>query len=377
MANRLYSIDSLRAVAIFFVVIAHVTPFLGFDSYGTTVFFLLDTIGQFDVPFFFVASGYFFAKSVDPDTVREYAKYSVRKLSSLYSFGIIFALTISALLAVVHGQPVWNTVFAQPIGQSSLLELFYYGDSIAIHLWFLLGLLYSLCFVSAFVAIGKQRYVLFVATLIHCVGIISRNYPMVFDIGLQTQDALFFGFFYVALGFHLRKSDFSPTVANRRRYLGGICVFLLLQLLEQYLIAYHANGLVFGQEIYFTEFTMSTAPLVFFIFAFALATPELGKGTILPRLGTHAGGVYLVHLPVYHAVQAVQTGLVPIIGIELSSTVLYQLLIAPVVYGLSLVVYLGLVNGRVIDPDGSHIPFVALLRSRLRSRRSSGEPAAD
>ncbi len=377
MSNRLYSIDSLRAVAIIFVVIAHVTPFLGVGSYGTTVFFLLDTIGQFDVPFFFVASGYFFASRVSPDTVRAYAKYSVRKLCSLYSFGIIFALFVTALLALVHGQSVTNAVVAQSIGQSSFIELFYYGDSIAIHLWFLMGLLYSLCFVSAFVAIGKERYVLGVATLIHAVGIISRNYPMVFDIGLQTQDALFFGFFYVALGFHIQNSNYSPSGAARRRYLGGICFFLLLQIVEQYLIAYHANGLVFGQEIYYTEFTMSTAPLVFFIFAYALATPELGKGTTLPWLGTHAGGVFLVHLPVYHVVQAAQNGLTPIIGFDLASTVLYQLLIVPVVYALSLVVYLGLVHGRVIDPDGSHIPFVALLRSRVPSSGSSGEITAD
>ena len=65
MGERIHSIDSLRAIAVFFVVIAHVQPFAGFGSHGNYIYFVFDTIGQFDVPFFFVTSGYFLKSKLD------------------------------------------------------------------------------------------------------------------------------------------------------------------------------------------------------------------------------------------------------------------------------------------------------------------------
>lgn len=377
MSTRIYSIDSLRAIAIFFVVIAHVTPFLGFDTYGTFVYFVLDTIGQFDVPFFFVASGYFFAKKVDHSNVMTYSKYSARKLSSLYLFGILFALAASAGVALIHDQNILNTLLTQLFEDNSLIKMLYYGDSIAIHLWFLTGLLFSICFISLFVAFEKGRYVLPVATIAHVLGILSLNYPMIVDLPYQTQDALFFGFFYVALGYHIRSADWTVDENHSQLYLGAVCVFLVIQLLEQYAIYYHIHGLTFGRDIYWTEFTVSTVPLVFVLFAYALSKPDLGKGTILPDLGEYAVGVYLVHLPVYNVILALKDVVTPIIGVDLTTTVLWHLLITPFVYTLSLAVYILMAKMGIIEIGGSHIPWLSYIRTRLQTVRTDTEVTAD
>ncbi len=377
MSNRIYSIDSLRAIAIFFVVIAHVSPFLGFDTYGTYVFFVLDTIGQFDVPIFFVTSGYFFAKKVDHSNVSAYTRYSVQKLSSLYLFGILIALAATVGVALIHDQNVIDALLTHLFEDNSLIQLLYYGDAISIHLWFLTGLIFSICFVSLFVAVEKSHYVLPVATVTHVLGILSQNYPMIVDFSYQTQDALFFGFFYVALGFHIRSSDWTISENRSRLYLGAFCILLMIQLLEQYIIVYHIHGLTFGQDIYWTEFTVSTVPLVFVLFAYALSNPDLGKGTILPDLGEYAVGVYLVHLPVFNVLLALNDIIVPIIGIDLRTTVLWHLFITPFVYVLSLALYILIAKMGIIEIGGSHIPWFSYVRTRLRTLRSDREVTAD
>ncbi len=376
MSKRIHSIDSLRTIAIFFVIIAHASPFKGVGTYGDHIFFILDTIGQFDVPFFFVASGYFFAKKVNQNNVLNYITNVVRKLGSLYLFGILCSLVVVASIELITNHQFINAVVQKLVENNSLLKMVYYGGSISWHLWFLTALIFCLIFVSIFVICGKERYVLPVAAIAHAFGILSQNYPMIFDVSYPTRDALFFGFFYVALGFHIRSSDWKPNKDRSRLYLGAFCVIMVIQLLEQYAIAYLIRGVPFDQ-IYFTEYTIATTLLVSALFIYALSNPDLGKGTILPDLGEYAVGVFILHLPLYRVIEALNDIVSTQFGINPRSTILWHLAIVPLLYVLSLAIYLLMAKLRIIELGGSHIPWLSYIRTRFQTADTDKGVTAD
>ncbi|WP_101298289.1 acyltransferase [Halegenticoccus soli] len=372
MSDRIESIDTMRAVAMFFIVIAHVKPFKGFETYGNYVFFALDTIGQFDVPFFFAASGYFLAKTVDANTVTSRLWTVFKKLGSLYLFGILLYLAATTCVALIQDTPVTAALVAHRLGDLSVAGLLYYGDAIGVPLWFLTALFFSICFVVLFVRVGKTRYLVPVAAVLHLLGLIGMNFQHVFEIPFPTRDALFFGFFYVALGFQLRSVDWTPSEDRSHIYLGAVCLFLVTQLLEQYAIGYVLRDHTLPQAVVLTEYTVSTVFFVLALFAYALSNPELGEHTTLPTVGRYAVGIYLVHVPLFRILQAVNRVWGAALGIDLTTTLLWQVAITPLVYVLSLLVYLFMAKIGVIELGGSHTPWLDRIRAYVGSLVSSG-----
>ncbi|WP_435156702.1 acyltransferase [Haladaptatus sp. DFWS20] len=371
MSDRIHSIDTLRAVAIFFIVIAHVQPFRGFGTYGNYVYFALDTIGQFDVPFFFATSGYFLAETVNVDTVKSTVIGSVRKLGSIYVFGRLLSVTAVIALALLQGVPVVNALINRGLGNISAIDLLYFGSALAVPLWFLTALIFSLVFVACFVKFEKTRYLLPVAAIFHIVGLIGTNYQMIVDVPFRMRDALFFGFFYVALGYQISSIDWTPKENRRHIYFGAVCVLAGVQLVEQYAIGYIIRDQVLRQEIYMTEYTVSTIFFVLALFAYVLSNPQWGKNTILPKVGRHALGIYLLHVPLIRLFRTMNRVWRPEIGVDLTSTLLWQLALTPLVYVLSLAIYLLMAKMHVIELGGSHTPWLNRLRSlgRISVRR--------
>jgi len=365
MRERIHSIDTLRAVAIFFIVIGHAQPFRGFGTYGNYIYFLLDTIGQFDVPFFFITSGFFLAKTITADNVTSTVVGAGRKLGSIYLFGRLISVVAMMWLAVLVGASVTNVVTR--LGNYPLIDFVYYGNAMAVPLWFLTALFFAIVLVSLFVKVGQTRYLLAVAALVHIVGIIGMNYEMLMEVPFRTRDGLFFGFFYVALGYQISSVEWTPDVDRSHLYFGAVCFFLGLQFFEQYAIGYLIRDNVLGQEIYMTQYTISTAFLVGAVFLYALSNPQWGKNTFLPKVGRHALGIYLIHVPVLRTLRVANRVWGPEIGVDLSTTLLWQVGLTPVVCVISLWIYLLLGRLDVIELDGSHIPWLHRIRARVGS----------
>jgi surface polysaccharide O-acyltransferase-like enzyme len=361
--------------------LAHTHPFHAFGPYGSEIYFILDTIGQFDVPFFFVAAGYFLAERARPGELKSLLLDSTRKLGSMYLFGTLLFVSVLSVLTVgaatVYGRSPTNALLTRFPEGFSPAELLYYGNAIAIPMWFLTALLFSISFLSAFVAIDRTQYLLPVAAGVHLFGIVGQNFPMLFDVPFPTRDALFFGFFYLALGFQLRRTDWRPDENHSRLYLGAIGALMVIQVLEQYAVSYLLRGLSFNQGVFTTEYTVSTAFLTLAIFAYALSNPQWGKGTVLPKLETYAVGIYLVHAPMYETFEVVSNVTRNVAGIGLRATLLWHVLIAPVVFVLSLVAYVLMARAGVIEIGGSHVPWLDRLRTRFGASDSDNGPAAD
>ncbi|MFC6990370.1 acyltransferase [Haladaptatus sp. GCM10025707] len=363
MRKRLHSIDTLRALAIFFITLAHLQPFRDFATHGNLLFFALDTIGQFDVPFFFVTSGYFLAAKVNTHSVTATIKGTGQKLGSIFVFGKLVSVATAALVAVIAGTSVMSQL-THSLFNLSPLSLLYYGNAQTVPLWFLPALFFSIAFVSVFVKFDNTRYLLPVAALFHVVGIVAMNFEMLIEIPFPTRDALFFGFFYVALGYTIRSSDWNPDENRSHLYLGAVVLLLGVQLAEQYAIGYLIHDNVLAQTVYTTEYTISTIFLVLALFAYALSNPGWGKNTILPKVGRHALGIYLLHVPVFFLIHATKRYWIPVIGFDLPSTLVWQVTITPFVYVLSLGSYLLMARIGVIELEGSHIPWLGQLRAR-------------
>ncbi|WP_200862258.1 acyltransferase [Candidatus Halobonum tyrrellensis] len=371
MGERIYSIDALRAVAIAFVIVAHAKPFAGMGARGNLLYFVLDTIGQFDVQFFFVTSGYFLATKLSPSVSGRYVVGTIRKLGSLYLFGILFALAVHIPIRAVGGMLdgrslAFGAVRAvSELARRSPLDFVYYGDAVAVHLWYLTALAFAICFVAGFVAIGGERYLFPTAAALHVVGVLTQNYETVFSVPVPTRDALFFGFFYVALGYTIRSVDWSPSADRSRAYLGAFGVLLAAQLAEQYFVAAVVHDVPFSAGFYTTEYTFVTPFLVAALFGWALATPEWGKGTPLPTLGTYAVGVYLLHYPLKNLLVESVELLQSATGVAILDSLLWNVSVVPLLYVLSLGLYLLAARLGVIDPDGSHLPRVSRMREKL------------
>lgn len=374
MGNRIHSIDTLRSIAIFFVVIAHVRPFHGYEPYGNHVYFFLDTIGQFDVPFFFLTAGYFLAKKTDTERLASVARGSIRKLGSMYLFGTLVALGATAIVAAVRGRVVARALGTRLHGALAPFDLLYYGNAIAAPLWFLPALAFSICFVLAFVAASKARYLLPVAACAHVVGLVDQT---VGGVPFMTRDAVFFGFFYVALGFHLRSADWAPDRSRGRTYLGLVGVLLVVQLLEQYAIGYGFRDLTLARGVHTTQFSVTTVFLTVAVFAYALSNPGLGEGTPLPALGEYAVGVYLVHAPLFHALRALTGAATTVTGFDISSPLAWHVVLAPLVYALSIAVYLLAAKTGLVEIGGSHVPRLGRIRMRLRTVAPGGDAVSE
>lgn len=367
MAKRVYSIDSMRIVAMAFVVAVHTDPFRGLGAYGNGLNFVIDSTARFAVPFFFLTSGYFFVlKATGRDPTASFLA-RVRSIGSLYVFGLTLAVPVflagAVLRSGVKDGAVASTAASRLAEFASPLELLYYGNSVSEILWFLPALLFSLALIYLFVSLDATRYLLPVAAALHVVGLLGASYTIVVDVPFEVRDALFFGFFYTSLGYAVAARDWQPTADRSRLYLGMTLAFGVLHLAERYFLGYVLTGETVTDSVYTASYTITTVFLACSLFAFLRSRPNLGRGTSLPSWGTYAVGVYVTHPPVLFAFRETADALGPA-GYDVTNTLLWHLALTPATFFGALLVYLAAHRLRVIEIGGSHLPRLDRIRNR-------------
>ncbi|WP_122089298.1 acyltransferase [Halalkalicoccus subterraneus] len=352
MGGRIYSIDSMRIVAMAFIVMIHTDPFRGVGAYGNVVNFVIDTSARFAVPFFFVTAGYFFALKIAERDPTRYLARRIATISSFYVFGLLLSvpvfLTRTAVRASVDGESLVSNVAARSVEFVSPLELVYYGDSVSEILWFLPALAFSLALIYVFVEVGADGYVLPVALVLHVVGLLGTSYTMFVDVAFPTRDALFFGFFYTGLGYHIYSSGWQPRADRSARYLSATLLFGALHLGERYVLGYVLTGETFQQGVYTASYTITTALLTIGLFAFLLSKPNLGNATPLPAWGHYAVGIYVVHPAVLSALNGLGNAL-DAAGYDATGSIPWHLALTPATFFGALLVYLGAYRVGVLE----------------------------
>ncbi|WP_168405161.1 acyltransferase [Erwinia amylovora] len=128
---RILAIDLLKILAIFFVIISHVTLFFlsGNEQYVFLYFFRQS--GQWGVVVFFICSGYFLLSNKHEDQTG-YILNKVRRLMTILLFWIIFYYLYDTYL-ISQFTAVENVIFLQYVNVSGNL-------SDATHLWFIFSI---------------------------------------------------------------------------------------------------------------------------------------------------------------------------------------------------------------------------------------------
>ncbi|WP_226534893.1 acyltransferase [Fictibacillus halophilus] len=286
--ERIYSIDFIKFFAILAVVIIHIFPLDGFTGY-----FMIDNIARFAVPFFFAASGYFFAqKMIQKDASFYYLKGYVKKLSKIYFVWLIFYAIYDVLLILLKGNDIQEDL-NKYFDKFTLLNVFYYGKGTSgYQLWFLTALIWSTIIVYIFIRFKKISILFVLSIILNLIGLLGQAYTMFFDLPVSTtRDALFFGLFYTTLGvvfavnIHFKKIRKITGIT----YLGLAIICTVIQVMEGYLL----DKVLDGSH---GEYFFSTILVTAFLFFFALNNKKVGKGMWITKVGGNALGIYIIHV---------------------------------------------------------------------------------
>ncbi|MFC6767439.1 acyltransferase [Natrinema soli] len=360
MSERISSIDATRIVAMVGVVVIHTNPFEGFGLYGNLANFLIESTARFAVPFFFMASGYFFAlKIARSDPTTQFLK-RVSDISSLYLFGLLLTFPVflagTAVQASVENRDIVTSVVHELAAFVSPVELIYYGTSVSEILWFFPALLFSYLLIYLCINHGLSAYLLPISLGFHLVGLLGSSYTMFVDVPFAIRDGLFFGFFYTSLGYSIYSHEWQPAADRSTLYLGLTVLFGALHIGERYVLGYVITESTVAQGVYWASYTIGTALVAVSLFVFLLSRPDLGTDTAVPSWGrNYAVGIYVAHPPVLYVLEKGAEAL-SASGYEIQNTILWHLVLTPATFFGALLLYLIVSKLRPIRVGGFSLP---------------------
>jgi surface polysaccharide O-acyltransferase-like enzyme len=315
--ERIQSIDTIKVIASFAVILLHTAPFeFSALAYNNNLFLTLEIIvyllSRFAVPYFFLASGYFFGKSLEKGTplIALYKK-QIKKLAILFlAWSLFYGIFTNHLIASILKYNLLEG-FKTAIYQETFLfiknqPLVFLLQGTGVHLWFLPSLAIGLSIISLFLALKQEKYILPFATLLYIFGVLGSAYsetPIGAQLYFNTRNGPFFGTIFIALGWRLSgKRSVSRKAASLVLLIG-----CLLQFLEAFLLHY------FFKINSFYDYAFATVIFGSGVFLYALSSPSLGKGTILESLSSLSLGIYLFHPFVFYLLRPFRQSFPPFI----------------------------------------------------------------
>ena len=237
------TIDIVKVIMAVLVIGIHTEPF-GFNVWLDRGFGI---ITRLCVPFFFVASAYFFWRKDKP------AKLFLKRIATLYV--------------------VWSIIFI-PYDINKLKEMtvpeilyryFWIGNEHG--LWYLYATIIGFIITYILLKFLKPKYVLIIAIVLLVIGTAKSTYSAAFqqlfgftlpDV-LKSRNGLFYGFPYIALGMSIAKSKTQGIIESKKKVIIGFIISLLFLVLESYLFVVR-----FKAES--TILWLSVFPCIYFFF---------------------------------------------------------------------------------------------------------------
>jgi surface polysaccharide O-acyltransferase-like enzyme len=287
VTDRIESLDSLKAICIFLVVLIHSSRNISSEGLILVIDFIVMNTTRVAIPLFFLTSGYLVSKKVQ-SRGEEYLLHYCRSLiryyiagSGLYLIANFAALQINRALDM---DIISSTVQMASVGPEALIRFLYYGDAVALHLWFLPALLISVSLSVFATRRARLRSLWMISVLAFVVGVLSNAY----GIGplLPRGDAIFLGTAFVSSGFLLEKIDMQSLDLKNVYLVLATGVFFLERLLIE--------GIGSG-EPYWGVFSFGTYPLSVLVFIYFIKHRESIPETVLNRYGKNTVWTYILH----------------------------------------------------------------------------------
>ncbi|PSW21470.1 fucose 4-O-acetylase [Photobacterium sanctipauli] len=288
--DRIASFEWGRLIALLAVIIIHAKPFMNAPIIDELpwVGLLLNQLGRFAVPLFFILAGYFIMPKLSEMALPTLKRYSLPLLKVWLAWSIIYlAMPFNLMKFYTEGylaerSGYWNFLLSNPLN-----TLFEGG---MVHLWYIPGLICGLAVIALCCALKQQKLILPVAVALYVYGLMAGSYQPIFGIEAPvfTRNGPFLSTLMIAIGFMARKHNYKlPFVIAALLAIGGMGLHLLegLFLLKQHGTAYNINDFLMGTPLW--------AAGIFFMLA---DKPDFGRSPALFKLSKDILGIYLVHL---------------------------------------------------------------------------------
>lgn len=293
---RIYSVDVFRLFAILSVIAIHTIPFQSLahsdSTVYTTLYFGINQIARFAVPFFFIVSGYFWAVKIrnGKPPIQTSLAMMKRIITILIAWNLIYLLPYNLAGFYEHGllgpfkMAYWKATGLIENPHYLLLQ----GSKV--HLWFLVGLLISTLIATIFIAFNRPFLLLFFAIGLYVIGVLSKGYsdtPVGLEFDFNTRNGPFLGTLFFVMGYFL--AGYSPKpkwiYAGMALFLSG----LVMQASEVYLI-----WLFFGSSLE-QDYVFGTTLIGLGAAIIALSNHPILQIRSLGKIGAMTLGVYAIH----------------------------------------------------------------------------------
>lgn len=295
------NLDILKFICSILIIILHLRPFLDYSDQLDLTF--NNIITRTCVPIFFVITGYFVAKKEkeNPDYIKKYIKkmiplylvWSLLYLPVIISYAIVNFSTVESYISLIPLPfPVIFLLFILLLPIILLIALVYTG--IYYHLWYFPAVMLSLWVLSKWKKKFKVKYLLIISFILLLFGATETYYGILptsikqlvtyyYNIFFTTRNFLFFGLFYVVMGYHMQSRE-QPYSRFCFEKLAVSVLFLIFEVI-----------FLQGTERLNSNILLSCLPLTYYLFISSIYLPN----TISKRWGSRFRALskyyYLIH----------------------------------------------------------------------------------
>lgn len=269
-SNRSFSIDFIKGIAALSIVCLHCANNDPFDS-------ILHLVGRLAVPIFFIITGYYLPSMIKTGHIPKH----IVKILKIILGGLLFYLPLVCIDAYFKGNLSWQ--LSHLIKWDNMLETLAFAqypfNVEAGHLWYLMAILYILCFLYFYSKKHQINKLYFLIPILFLIGYIISSLVDQYDSRMRTfyQNYLFTGLPYVLLGHLINVKTSHKQIDNK--LLGKLivlCAFLYVAEIGFYVFI----GLPPHREHY-----LFIIPLVSLILIWATQNSQFGKNSIITTIG--------------------------------------------------------------------------------------------
>ncbi|RWX57088.1 acyltransferase family protein [Photobacterium chitinilyticum] len=338
--KRVYAFDSLKVLAIMAIFVIHYPIFYAYGGeVENSIHLSLNILARFAVPFFFAVAGYlYYFQSIN--NCRSYTTRYLTKLSRMYISWTMIYLLITGMVY----QSWYPVTFSAPFFYAT----FYHGNLGSEIMWFMPALIIAVLLQFVAKKFNLSSALFAIACALHLIGLSGQSYqPLVpFEIFnpetntffINSRDPLFFGLFYVTLGYQLARVNAVSLIKRFPWpvYLVGVILFSGLSIAEGIWLVKGYGGIV-------ADYYLMTIPVTLSFMALALTLPTVTKPSIFAKTGEHSGEIYLNHGVLNIAVMSVfwHMGVYsdPKISALVDNNFALQALLVPLAFAINLTLY--------------------------------------
>ncbi|OLQ77753.1 hypothetical protein BIT28_05315 [Photobacterium proteolyticum] len=341
--KRVHAFDSLKLLAMLAIFVIHYPIFYAYGGEEENAIHIsLNIVARFAVPFFFAVAGYLYYFQSMADTNRYTWRYLAKLIRMYISWTLIYVLITGIIYRFWHPAEFTAALF---------YEALYHGTVGSQIMWFMPALTIAV-FIQFIANKFKAGTILFtVAFALHLVGLSGQSYQPLIPFELfnpetntffvNSRDPLFFGLFYVTLGYQLAKINAVSLFKKMPWpvYLVGVMIFSGLSVAE-------GLWLVKGHGGILADYYLMTIPVTLSFVALALTLPRTDKPSLFAKGGEHSGEIYLNHgvlnitvMSLFFHMGAYSN---PEINAALSNNLALQVLLVPAAFTVNLILYFSL-----------------------------------